>query len=224
MNFNFPINFSNKKLLARAFIHRSYLNEHSKENLKSNERLEYLGDAVLELIVSLYLFNKYPDFPEGKLTTLRSKLVQTRTLSLAAIRLNFGERLQMSKGEKKSGGAQNPSILADTFEAVIGAIYKDQGFQAAFNFVKDNLLVPAEKLFAGKIPQDYKSKLQEVVQSQGMISPIYKVIKAYGPDHNKTFKVKVSLENNQSAIGVGKSKQEAEQKSARLALEKLSSK
>jgi len=133
----------------------------------------------------------------------------------------IGQKIKMSKGEKKSGGAKNLSILADTFEAVIGAIYKDKGFKTAFDFIQTNLLEPAEKLFADKIPRDYKSKLQEAVQAKGFNSPNYKVVKSYGPDHNKTFEVKVRLENNQTALAKGKSKQEAEQKAARLALEKF---
>ena len=219
---SFPLKFNNKKLLSRAFIHRSYLNEQSNKKLKSNERLEFLGDAVLELIVTLYLFNKYPDSPEGKLTTLRSKLVQTKTLSLAANRLNLGQRIKMSRGENKSGGQKNPSILADTFEAVIGAIYKDKGFKTAFDFVQINLLEPAEKLFADKIPQDYKSKLQETVQAHSLSSPVYQVVKSYGPDHNKTFVVEVFLDGHHVGTGVGKKKKDAEQAAAKNALDNLS--
>jgi len=213
--------FKNKKLLDQAFIHRSYLNEAKGKNLSSNERLEFLGDAVLELIVSLYLYQKYPQFSEGKLTSWRAKLVQTKTLSLAAQRLKLGNKLKMSKGEKASNGQKNPSILADTFEAVIGAIYQDQGFKQAYQFVLKNLLQPAQKTFAQQLPKDYKSKLQETVQADSQPSPVYKVIDSFGPDHNKTFKVAVLVGKKKLAEAQGKSKQTAEQKAAKKALTKV---
>lgn len=223
MSSKFPFQFKNKKLLEEAFTHRSYLNECKEKKLKSNERLEFLGDAVLELAVSLYLYQKYPQFSEGRLTALRSKLVQTKTLSLAAKRLNFGKHLKLSKGEKASGGDKNPSILADTFEAVIGAIYQDQGFKSAFDFILKNLLLPAEKLFADQLPKDYKSQFQEIVQAKGKPSPTYEVLESFGPDHNKTFKVAVFVENKKLAMGVGKSKQAAEQEAAKKALNRIQS-
>lgn len=222
MSSKFSLKFKNPKLLERAFIHRSYLNEHKGKQLKSNERLEFLGDAVLELIVSLYLYQKYPDFPEGKLTTLRSKLVQTKTLSLAANRLGFSENLKLSRGEKASGGNKNPSILANTFEAVIGSIYQDQGFDQTYDFVLKNLLLPAEKLFKDQLPQDFKSQLQETIQAKGKPSPVYKVLASFGPDHSKTFKVAVLVENKKIAVGAGKSKQTAEQEAAKKALKIIS--
>jgi len=211
--------FKNKKLLKRALTHRSFLNE-SKNDRHSNERLEYLGDAVLELIVSLYLYKKYPNFPEGKLTSMRSRLVQTKTLALASERLRLGKELRMSKGEKESGGEQNPSLLADTFEAVVGAIYMDTDFNNAFSFVKNNLLVPAEKFLAKNLPVDFKSKYQEIVQAEGKPTPVYKVIKSYGPDHDKRFVIALYVGKNKAAIGKGRSKQEAEQSAAQKALEK----
>ena len=218
MKFSLINFFKNKILYQQAFIHRSYLNEHKNFNLKSNERLEFLGDAVLELIVSLYLFNKYPDYPEGKLTAIRAKFVQTQTLSLAAQRLDLGNNLKLSKGEKNANGNQNPSTLANTFEALIGAIYQDQGFDKTYDFVLNNLLKPAQKLFADKLPKDYKSHLQEFVQSQGKKTPKYKVVESLGPDHNKTFKVAVLVKSNKIAEGTGKSKQQAEQQAAKTAL------
>ena len=224
MKFNLSYKFKNKQLFEIALTHRSYLNEHKTKNLISNERLEFLGDAVLELIVSLYLYNKYPNFSEGKLTALRAKLVQTKTLFLASERLKIGQQLKFSKGEKESGGEKNPSILADTFEAIIGAIYEDSGFQSTYDFVQKNLLDPSEKLFKTKLPQDYKSKFQEIIQAKGFYSPIYKVLNSQGPDHNKTFKIAVFVNKKKYAIGAGKSKQEAEQESARQALEKLTKK
>lgn len=224
MKFDLGYQFKNKKLLEIALTHRSYLNEHKKEKLISNERLEFLGDAVLELIVSLYIYEKYPNFPEGKLTALRAKLVQTKTLALASQRLKVGLLLKVSRGEKESGGNENPSLLADTFEAIIGAIYQDSGFESANNFVKKNLLIPSEKLFKTKLPEDYKSKFQEKVQARGLKTPSYKIMKAHGPDHNKTFQTAVLVGGKQYALGTGKSKQEAEQEAAKQALEKLEKK
>lgn len=221
MKFNLNHHFKNKGLLTTALTHRSYLNEHRGEKLISNERLEFLGDAVLELIVSLYLYKKYPELNEGKLTALRAKLVQTKTLAMASQRLNIGSALRLSKGEEESEGQKNPSILADTFEAIIGAIYEDAGFERTFEFVKRNLFTPAEKLFASKLPEDYKSSFQELVQAKGHPSPTYKLLKTEGPDHDKTFKVGVFIENKEYAQGRGKSKQEAEQRAAKKALAKF---
>ena len=213
--------FKNQQLLETALTHRSYLNEHRSQKLESNERLEFLGDAVLELIVSLYLFQKYLDWPEGQLTARRAQLVQTKTLTMASQNLQIGSQLRLSRGEKASGGQQNPSILADTFEALIGAVYQDASFQKAFDFVKQNLLIPAEKMFKEQLPQDFKSQLQELVQAQGYTSPVYKVLESFGPDHNKTFKVAVLINQQPEAEAQGKSKQEAEQLTAQKALEKL---
>jgi len=223
MKFSLNYKFKNRQLLETALTHRSYLNEHKKENLTSNERLEFLGDAVLELIVSLYLFQKYPHFSEGKLTSLRSKLVQTKTLFLASKKLEVGSYLKLSHGERESKGEQNPSILANTFEAIIGAIYQDSDFNQAFNFVEKNLLIPSEKLFKAELPEDYKSKFQETVQAKGFASPIYKVLKSHGPDHNKTFQVAVFVRKTKYGTGEGKSKQEAEQEAAKKALKCLKS-
>lgn len=217
---NLNYNFKNKKLLKTALTHRSFLNE-SRGVKESNERIEFLGDAVLELVVSLYLYKKYPGLPEGKLTFMRSRLVQTKTLSLAAERLKLGVSLQMSKGEKDSGGEKNPSLLADVFEAVVGAIYLDSGLNEAFSFVEQNLLFPAEKMLADKLPRDYKSKFQELIQAKGLPTPVYKIMDSFGPDHNKTFVTKVFVGKKVYAKGKGSSKQEAEQMAAKKALEKV---
>ena len=221
MNFNFKSDFKNKTLIETAFIHRSFLNENRNKNLESNERLEFLGDAVLELIVSLYLYESYPKFTEGQLTNLRSQLVQTKTLSIAAVRLGFGELLKLSRGEKAGRGHENPSILADTFEAVVGAIYQSEGFVATYKFVLKNLIRPAQQLFNSLLPQDYKSCFQELIQSQGKPTPTYNVIESIGPDHNKIFKIAVYINKRKIAEGVGKSKQEAEQAAAKKALDIL---
>jgi len=218
MSFNLSYKFKNSSLLDQAFTHRSYLNEHKDQKLESNERLEFLGDAILELIVSLYLYQKYPSFSEGQLTSLRAKLVQTKTLSLVAKKLGINQKLKLSRGEKESEGHNNPSISADTFEALIGAIYQDGGFSKAYDFVTNTLLLPAEKSFTDKLPYDYKSHLQEIVQAKGKPSPTYKVIWSSGPDHNKIFNIAIFVGNKQLATGVGKSKQEGEQEAAKNAL------
>jgi len=224
MNLHLNYQFQNQKLLTTALTHRSYLNEHRGENLVSNERLEFLGDAVLELALSLFLFEKYPSFPEGRLTFLRTKLVQTKTLAMAAEKLKLGDQLRLSKGEKESGGQNNPSLLADTFEAVIGAVYCDSNFDQAYKFIQTNLLIPAEKAFADKLPEDYKSRLQEKVQAQGLAAPAYQVLKSSGPDHNKTFQVAVLINGQAAASGQGASKQKAEQRAAQKALKKFANK
>lgn len=221
MKISFPYRFKNQNLLIRALTHRSYLNEHPEEELVSNERLEYLGDAVLELITSEYLYQKYLRSEEGKLTSLRARLVQTKTLSLAAQKLNIGRHLRISRGEEKSGGRENPSILADTFEAVIGAIYLDGGYEQAQDFTSKYLLRPAEELFSDKLPINYKSKLQEKIQAQGKPSPTYSILSTQGPDHRKTFKVAVMVHKSKLASGKGSSKQLAEQQAAKKALEKI---
>jgi ribonuclease-3 len=211
--------FKNKQLLKIALTHRSFLNE-SERRLQSNERLEFLGDAVLELIISLYLYEKYPHIDEGQLTSMRSQLVQTKTLSLAASHLNISENLRLSKGEKESGGEKNPSILADTFEAIIGAIYQDSNFEQAYQFVKEALIVPAEKLLASELPIDYKSKFQELIQSKGLSTPTYRLLQSIGPDHEKTFTTAVYVGKKEHGRAKGKSKQEAEQLAAKQALER----
>jgi ribonuclease-3 len=221
MKNNFPYKFKNNYLFKTALTHCSYLNEHDEKNLQSNERLEFLGDAVLELIISLYLFDKYPLHEEGKLTAMRAQLVQTKTLGLAAQRLRLGEKLRLSKGEEKSGGRTNPSILADTFEAIVGAIYKDSNYSRVEAFTKKYLITPAEKKFPDQLPKNYKSSLQEEVQAQGQPSPQYKTLKEQGPDHAKTFQVGVIINGENFAEGKGHSKQKAEQKAARKALHKL---
>jgi ribonuclease-3 len=215
--------FNNPNLLKQAFIHRSALNE-QKEFTASNERLEYLGDAVLELIVSEYLYIKYPTLPEGKLTSLRSKIVQTSTLAWAATNLCLPAKIQLSKGEKLSGGDLKPTILANTLEAVIGALYLDSGYIVTKKFITQVLIKPFFENLKSVLPQDYKSHLQEVIQSQKLPTPIYQVLDQTGPDHNKTFSVAVTTNNQALAQGFGKSKQKAEQDAAKKALEKIQKK
>lgn len=211
--------FNDKTLLQTAITHRSYLNEH-KMVAQSNERLEFLGDAVLELVVSQQLFNEYPDYSEGKLTNLRSKIVQTKTLASIAKKLGLAEYILLSKGEKEGGGSKNDSLLADTLEAVIGAIFLDQGMNTAIEFVKKHLLVDLALIISNEDVTDYKSNFQEIVQSKGFQTPSYKIIKSFGPDHDKTFTSAVFVDNEEISQGSGKSKQEAQQSAAKVAIEK----
>ncbi len=212
-------NFNKPQLLVSALTHRSALNE--RKNLKqSYERLEYLGDAVLELVISDHLYKTYPKKPEGELTHLRAQIVQTKTLAAAAKKIKLDQHLILSSGEKKAKGHQNPSLLADCFEAVVGAIYLDQGIKQATNFIQKYLLKNLDQLIKSAHITDYKSQLQELVQSKYKLTPTYQVIKTIGPDHNKEFTIKVFLDKKAIATGTGKSKQNAQQRAAKAALEK----
>ncbi len=211
--------FKNKELLKRAFTHRSYLNENRGAESSHNERLEFLGDAVLELMVTEYLFEKYPDSNEGDLTAYRASLVNAVTLSEAAQKINVNDFLLLSKGEAKDIGKARQSILANTMEAVIGAIYLDQGYDSAKYFISKNLFHLIDRIVADKSWIDAKSKFQEKAQEKESLTPMYKSLKEDGPDHDKRFTVGVFLENELIAEGEGMSKQEAEQEAARKALE-----
>ena len=213
------ITFTDPLLLKQAFVHRSYLNE-SNEFRQSNERLEFLGDAVLSCITSHYLFTTYPQFPEGTLTNIRSTLVKTKSLADTAVELHLGELLLLSRGEESSGGRQNESLLADSFEALLGAIYLDQGMEVARSFLLQVLLPKSAEVVRTKSYVDYKSLLQERVQEQTKVSPTYRVVKSEGPDHNKIFWVEVLTGETVLGAGQGKSKQDAEQQAAAAALEK----
>lgn len=213
------IEFKDKNLIDQAFIHRSYLNE-SKVKTKSNERLEFLGDSILSFIVSRHLYLEYPKLPEGELTNLRSSVVKTTTLSNIARVLELGNYLKMSHGEEEGGGRSNPSILADTFEALIGAIYLDTGIQSAEIILKNYLTSMIPKIFREKTYKDAKSSFQELVQEKTKLSPLYKVMNEIGPDHAKEFTVAVFVNQTNWGEGNGKSKQEAEQHAALAALEK----
>ncbi|MEK7571389.1 MAG: ribonuclease III [Patescibacteria group bacterium] len=212
--------FNNKELLAQAFIHRSYLNE-SKKKLESNERLEFLGDSILSFVVSEHLFKTYPQFDEGILTNLRSLVVNTKSLAKAARALDFGSRLMLSKGEEDSRGRENESLLANTFEAVIGAIFLDQGIDAVKVFLSDTIIPRIEEFVQKRVFKDPKSLLQEYVQSKRQNSPVYKVLHEEGPAHAKRFTIGVFIEDIQTGEGRGKSKQEAEEQAAQQALEKI---
>lgn len=210
--------FKNQKLFEQAFIHRSYLNE-ARQKIESNERLEFLGDSILSFLVSKHLFKTYPHFNEGTLTNLRSLLVNTKSLAEKARELNFGELLKLSKGEEESSGRENESLLADSFEAFIGALFLDQGIDTVEKFLFDTLLSKSQILLQKKSLKDPKSLLQEYVQAKGKNSPVYKVLKEEGPSHAKTFTVGVYVAGRIVAKGKGKSKQSAEEMAARGALE-----
>lgn len=212
--------FNNQQLLQNAFIHRSYLNE-TKEKVESNERLEFLGDSILSFIISDHLYKTYPDFDEGILTNLRSLVVNTKSLAKAAQALDFGNKLRLSRGEEESNGRKNESLLANTFEAFIGALFMDQGIDAVRTFLQQTIIPQIEEFVQKKVFKDPKSLLQEYVQSKKQNSPVYKVLHEEGPAHAKTFTIGVYVENNQVGEGRGHSKQEAEEHAAEQALEKI---
>lgn len=209
--------FKNLELFKQAFTHRSYLNE-TKQKSSSNERLEFLGDSILSFIVSEYLYKKYPNFDEGTLTNIRSLLVNTKTLALLAKELNFGGFLLLSKGEEESKGRENSSLLENSLEAFIGALYLDQGLALVSKFLEERLLSKSASLVEKKEFKDAKSLLQEKVQAKKYSSPLYRVIKESGPAHAKIFTIGVYVQGKMVGSGNGKSKQEAEEKAAKEAL------
>ena len=212
--------FKNQDLFLQAFTHRSFLNE-SKQEVKSNERLEFMGDSILSFVVSSNLYLAHPEYNEGKLTNLRALLVNTKSLAIIAQKLNFGDYLRLSKGEEESKGRQNQSLLADCYEAFLGALYLDQGIDAVRSFIEETLLPNVAELVQRKAFKDPKSLLQEHVQSKKQNSPQYKVMQEEGPPHAKKFTVGVYVMNDFLGEGQGKSKQEAEVNAAQRALEKL---
>ncbi len=215
------LSFNNLGLLTEALTHRSYLNENRTTSGKHNERLEFLGDAVLELAVTHFLFERFPHKPEGDLTAFRAALVNTYSLAETAEGLGVNDMLLLSKGEKKDVGRARQIILANAFEAILGAIYLDQGYDAAEAFVAKNLYPKIETVIQNRTWQDAKSQFQEVAQEKKNVTPTYKTLKESGPDHDKQFTVGVFLADKEIARGDGKSKQEAEQAAAQGALEKI---
>lgn len=213
------LTFKNKDLLKQAFIHRSYVNEHRSSKLEHNERLEFLGDAVLELSVTDFLFRKYQNLPEGDLTAYRSALVNAVTLAEVAEKIKMNSFLLLSKGESRDTGRARQIILANAFEALLGAIYLDLGYVAADAFIKEHLLKLIDEIVEKQKFIDPKSKFQEKAQDKVGVTPVYKIVKESGPDHNKLFTVGVFLDDDMVATGDGKSKQEAEQSAATKALE-----
>ncbi|MCX6759521.1 MAG: ribonuclease III [Candidatus Nealsonbacteria bacterium] len=213
------LKFKKKDLLVQAFCHRSYLNENPNSNLEQNERLEFLGDAVLELIVTEYLFEKYPKKPEGELTNWRAALVNAKMLLETANELGLNDYLLLSKGEKKETGKARQYILADTFEALIGAAYLDLGYKKCRDFIKKNLIIKLPEIIEKGLFKDTKSRFQEEAQERSGVTPTYKVMKEWGPDHFKHFIVGVFLNKELVAEGEGSSKQEAEVEASKNALE-----
>lgn len=213
------VSFKDKDILRQAFTHRSYINENKGGGLGHNERLEFLGDAVLELVVTDYLYEKYPEKTEGELTSYRSALVNSVTLSEIAEKLGMSDFLLLSKGEAKDTGRGRLYILANTVEAFIGAIYIDRGYDEAKNFIAGNIFGMIDEIVAKKTWLDAKSHLQEKAQEIVGVTPSYKTIKETGPDHDKKFTVGVYLGDDLVVTGEGASKQEAEQEAARKALE-----
>jgi len=212
------LDFKNKDLLTQAFVHRSYLNENPSFRLDQNERLEFLGDAVLELVVTKYLYNEYPKKAEGELTNWRAALVNAKMLTQVAQDIGFNDFLLLSRGETKELGKARQYILANTFEALIGAIYLDRGYEESEKFIKKYVLVKLSEILQKKLYKDAKSHFQEEAQDKEGITPAYKVLQEWGPDHKKKFTVGVFLKDKMVAQGDGYSKQEAEEEAARAAL------
>jgi len=215
---NIKIKFNDIELLKTALTHRSYINENQGSGLEHNERLEYLGDAVLELVTTHYLFEKFPQENEGTLTSYRSAIVDTTSLLEVAEKLQVNDFLRLSKGEAKDTGRARAFIIADVVEAIIGAIYLDQGYEMAQKFIADNFLCKIDEVVEKSLWHDAKSNFQEKAQEIVKITPEYKVLEEIGPDHDKRFKIGVFLNNKIVAEGEGVSKQEAEQLAARNAL------
>ncbi len=211
------VTFNDIDLLITAFTHRSYLNEHKKTVHTHNERLEFLGDAVLELVVTEYLYGNYSD-PEGVLTNWRSSLVRTESIGAAATKFGFEPLLRLSRGEKRGTDRARAQILANSFEAVVGALYLDQGYDAAKHFITEAILSTFEEILSSGSWMDPKSHLQELAQSQETATPVYKVMNEDGPDHDKTFTVGVYVGDKLRGQGNGPSKQHAQQKAAEAAL------
>ncbi|MBP9758169.1 ribonuclease III [Candidatus Dojkabacteria bacterium] len=213
--------FKNFNLLETALTHRSYLNESSNQSLENNERLEFLGDAVLELIITEYLFHKYKDRPEGELTSFRAATVKTESLAETASELNLGHYIKLSRGEELTGGRTKPYLLANTYEALLGSIFLDQGYQFAKDFVYKTLVPKISNIIKFRLDIDNKSRLQILAQELYEYTPRYELITEEGPDHNKIFTMQIVIKNETFGQGKGKSKQEAEQNAAAEAIKKI---
>lgn len=212
------VTFTDKTHLLSAITHRSYLNEHREATWDHNERLEFLGDAVLELVVTDHLFKTYAEKPEGELTAVRAALVNTVSLAQASEKMGVNDFLLMSKGEAKDVGRARQYILANAFESCIGAIYVDQGYEAASQFIADHLFSKTEAIVNNRLWQDAKSRFQELAQEHSSITPNYETLAQEGPDHDRVFTVGVYLKNELVAEGKGRAKQEAEQQAAEAAI------
>jgi ribonuclease-3 len=216
-----PFKFKEHELLRQALVHTSYLNENPGIGVGSNERLEFLGDAALGVVVAQMLYNDYPDVDEGKLTELRAHLVRRDTLARAASQLGLGEALQLGRGEDAAGGRRRPTNLARAYEALVGAIFLDGGFTRVKSFVKHSLRDEFTALRQKGMPYDPKSRLQEVVQSRWQTTPSYRLLKTEGPDHARRFTVQVVVSGKPFGTGEGRSKQMAEKEAAQRALEEI---
>jgi len=214
------ISFDNKDFLVHAFVHRSYLNENPDSGLEHNERLEFLGDAVLELVVTEKLYQQYPSKPEGELTTWRAALVNAKILSEIARSLKFNDFLLLSRGEGQEEGKARDYILANTMESFIGALYLDQGLKVCEKFIEEHILSRLPAILSEKLFEDAKSRFQELAQEKMGATPTYQVINEWGPDHQKNFRVGALIGSEVIAEGRGTSKQEAEQDAASQALKK----
>jgi len=212
------VTFTDRQHLLTAMTHRSYLNEHRDATQEHNERYEFLGDAVLELVVTDHLFHAYPEKPEGELTAIRAALVNTTSLSEASTRIGINDHLLLSKGEAKDTGRARQYILANAFEAIIGAIYLDQDYAVAKEFIAAQLFDRTEEIVKKRLWQDPKSRFQELAQEHTSTTPSYDTIRQEGPDHDRVFTVGVFLGKEKVAEGEGRSKQEAEQKAAEAAI------
>lgn len=212
--------FSDKELLTRAFTHRSYINENPKSGLEHNERLEFLGDAVVELVVTDYLFAEYPTHNEGELTAYRSALVNAIIMGEIAGDLGMNDYLSLSKGEKKDTGRARQTILANTYEAFVGALYLDQGYDIAKKFILDTLVPKLGEIISKKSWKDAKSRIQEEAQERVGLTPNYQVLDQNGPDHDKWFTIGIYFGDTKIAEGKGRSKQEGQQAAAEAALVK----
>lgn len=217
---NLDIYFNSAELLKQSFTHSSYVNEHRRKNLADNERLEFLGDAVLELAVSEHLFKLFPDMKEGQMTKLRAATVCESSLVEFAESLNFGEYIQLGKGEELTGGRGRPALLADVFEAFIGALYLDQGLSAVRSFLEAYVFPKMDHSEFSQF-QDYKSLLQEYIQHDNLGYISYHVVEEIGPAHDREFHSEVRIEDKTYGLGIGKSKKDSEQKAAQQALIKL---
>lgn len=216
----FDISFENKELLSIAFTHSSYANDHREENLEHLERLEFLGDAVIELIVSDYLYKKYEDLPEGQLTKMRAAAVREETLAELTVETNLQQFILLGKGEEQSNGRNRASLLCDVFEAFIGAVYLDSGIETARTILADTLF-PKISVDDSSHGMDYKTNLQELLQQDGVVQIEYRVVETSGPDHARVFKVAVYVDEKLFGLGNGSSKKRAEQSAAKEAFAKL---
>jgi len=210
--------FKDRRFLEQAFTHRSYLNENREVGREHNERLEFLGDAVLELVVTEFLYAKYPDKPEGDMTAYRAALVNTQSISAAAKHLGMNDYLLLSRGEARDTGRARQIILANAFEALIGAIHLDAGYEAAKGFIAEQLFHKTDDVVSKRLWQDAKSRFQELSQEKHSITPSYKMLDQSGPDHEKQFVIGAFIGKEKIATGAGRSKQEAEQDAAQKAL------